>query len=124
MMKESEFSSLLGQRIKKLRKTKNLSQEDLAERINKSVDTVSNIERGKFSPRLDTALEIANALDVEVFELFQVRDMPLKDKQKARILDEIFDLLKDQSDEVLQFTLAQTKQLVSLREQFIDKLKK
>lgn len=124
MMKESEFSRLLGQRIKKLRKAKGLSQEDLAESIDKSVDTISNIERGKFSPRLDTSLELANALDVEPFELFQIRDVPLKDKEKAKILDEIFDLLKDQSDEVLQFTLAQTKQLVSLREQFIEKLKK
>lgn len=124
MMEESEFSRLLGQRIKKLRKAKSLSQEDLAEAIDKSVDTVSNIERGKFSPRLDTSLDIASALDVEPFELFQVHNLALKDKEKARILDEIFDLLKDESEEVLQFTLAQAKQLISLREQFIQKMKK
>jgi transcriptional regulator with XRE-family HTH domain len=124
MTKENEFNRLLGQRIKKLRKAKKLSQEALAEAIDKSVDTISNIERGKFAPRLDTASEIANALDVELFELFQVRKMPLEDKEKMKLLDEIFDLLKDQSDEILQFTLSQTKELVSLREQFIDKLRK
>lgn len=124
MMKENDFTVLLGHRIKKLRKERQLSQEQLAERIDKSVDTVSNIERGKFSPRLDTALELAEALDVEVFELFQVRDLPLEDKEKTKLLDEIFDLLKDQSDEILQFTLAQTKQIVSLKGKFIEKLKK
>ena len=50
--------------------------------------------------------------------------MSLKDKEKTKLLDEIFDLLKDQSDEILQFTLSQTRELVSLREQFIDKLRK
>ncbi|MCD8525848.1 MAG: helix-turn-helix domain-containing protein [Alphaproteobacteria bacterium] len=124
MMENSDFNYSLGQRLKKLRKAKGLSQELLAERIDKSVDTISNIERGVFAPRLDTALEIANALEVELFELFQIREMPLKDKEKAKILDEIFDLLKDQSDEILQFTLAQTKELVTLQEQFIDKLRK
>ena len=123
-MIENDFSKQLGQRIKKLRKSKNLSQEALSELIDKSVDTVSNIERGIFSPRLDTALEIAKALNIELFELFQVREMPLEDKEKTKLLNEIFDLLKDQSDEILQFTLSQTQELVSLREQFIDKLRK
>lgn len=123
-MIENDFSKQLGQRIKKLRKAKSLSQEALSELIDKSVDTVSNIERGVFSPRLDTALEIANALNIELFELFQVREMPLEDKEKAKLLDEIFDLLKDQSDEILRFTLSQTQDLVALREQFIDKLRK
>lgn len=123
-MKENEFNNLLGQRIKTLRKANNLSQEKLADLIDKSVDTVSNIERGIFAPRLDTALEIANALDIELFELFQVREMPLEDKEKMKLLDEIFNLLKDQPDEILQFTLSQTKELVNLKEEFVEKLKK
>lgn len=123
-MNENDFIKALGHRVKTLRKSKKLSQEELAEKIDKSVDTISNIERGKFSPRLDTALEIAHALDVELFELFQTRDMPLDEKQRTKLLDEIFDLLRDQPEEILKFTLAQTKQLVSLREKFIDKLRK
>lgn len=124
IMKENEFNNLLGQRIKTLRKAKNLSQEKLANLIDKSVDTISNIERGIFAPRLETALEIANALEIELFELFQVREMPLEDKEKMKLLDDIFSLLKDQPDEILQFTLSQTKELVSLKEEFIEKLRK
>lgn len=123
-MRQDEFLKVLGLQVKKRRKALNLSQEDLAEKIDKSVDTVSNIERGKGAPSFDTALDIANALGVEMFELFQVHDMSTKDKEKMKVLDSILDLLKDQPDEMLQFTLKQTQQLVSLKESFIDKLKK
>ena len=123
-MKENEFNKLLGQRIKKLRKAKGFSQELLAEKIDKSVDAVSNIERGIFAPRIDTALDIARALDVQLFELFKIEEIPTEDAQKTALLEEIVDLLKEQPNEILQFTLAQTKTLTSLTEKFIDKLRK
>lgn len=123
-MKQDEFLKILGLQVKKRRKAMNLSQEDLAEKIDKSVDTVSNIERGKGAPSFDTALDVANALGLEMFELFHVHDMSTEDKNKMKLLDSICDLLKDQPDEILQFTLKQTQQLVSLKESFIDKLKK
>ncbi|MBG79058.1 MAG: hypothetical protein CL570_08555 [Alphaproteobacteria bacterium] len=123
-MSHNDYLKSLGHRIKTLRKAKNLSQEALSEKIDKSVDTISNIERAVSAPRLETAIEIAHALDVEPYELFRIRDLPLSDKQRTKLLDEIFDLLQDQPEEILKFTLSQTKQLVSLRDKFIDKLKK
>lgn len=123
-MKQNELLKVIGYQVKKRRKALNLSQEQLAEKIDKSIDTVSNIERGKGAPSFETALDVANALDVELFELFQVNDMSADDKKKMKVLDSICDLLKDQPDEMLEFTLEQTKQLVSLKESFIDKLKK
>ncbi|MDP7142138.1 MAG: helix-turn-helix transcriptional regulator [Alphaproteobacteria bacterium] len=123
-MKENEFNKLLGQRIKKLRKAKGFSQELLAEKIDKSVDAVSNIERGIFAPRIDTALDIARALDVQLFELFKIEEIATEDAQKTALLEEIVDLLKEQPNEILQFTLTQTKTLTSLTEKFIDKLRK
>lgn len=124
IMKENEFNKLLGQRIKKLRKAKGFSQELLAEKIDKSVDAVSNIERGIFAPRIDTALDIARALDVQLFELFKIEEIATEDAQKTALLEEIVDLLKEQPNEILQFTLTQTKTLTSLTEKFIDKLRK
>ena len=123
-MKQDDFLQVLGHRIKKFRKAKGLSQEQLAEAIDKSVDTISNVERRNGSTSLDTVFKIANALDVQIFELFQVHDMSSTDKKKMQMLDSIVDLLKDQPEEILHFTLEQTKQLVSLKEGFIDKLKK
>lgn len=56
--------------MKELRKSRHLTQEQLAEKINRTVDTVSNIERGFSSTRITTAQEIAHILGVELSELF------------------------------------------------------
>ena len=113
----------LGLKLKTLRKARGFSQEQLAEMIDKSVDTISNIERGKFSTSLDTAIDLAKVLNVEVYELFMTHDIKTTDKTKMTLIAEIIDQLHDQPEEILQFTLEQTKQIVSLKEQFIDKLR-
>lgn len=61
---------LFGNRVKALRKARSLSQEELAEAIGKSVDTISNIERGFNSTRISTVFDIADALHVSFVELF------------------------------------------------------
>lgn len=53
----------IGTRIKKVREAKDLTQEQLAEKIGVSPTYMSVIERGVKLPRLRTFIEIANALD-------------------------------------------------------------
>lgn len=62
-------SKAVGQRIKTAREKKNLTQEDLAARIDISPTHVSVIERGTKIPRLDTFVSIANVLGVSADEL-------------------------------------------------------
>ena len=59
-----------GKRLRHLRRRADLSQEQLAERIGKSVDLVSMIERGRVAPSFRTLDDLAVALDVRVYELF------------------------------------------------------
>lgn len=54
----------MGQRIKAARERKGYTQEQLAERLNMSVQHVSVIERGVKAPKLETFIRIANELDV------------------------------------------------------------
>jgi transcriptional regulator with XRE-family HTH domain len=61
---------LIGVRIKELRKHKELSQEKLADKMNMSVKYLSNIERGKENPTLDTFMKIADGLHIELSEIF------------------------------------------------------
>lgn len=61
---------LLGARIKELRKRAGFSQEDLAESVGIDGKYVSRIEVGKRSPSLETLFHIADALAVDVKELF------------------------------------------------------
>ena len=54
----------MGQKIKSAREKKGYTQEQLAERLNLSVQHISVIERGVKAPKLETFVRIANELDV------------------------------------------------------------
>jgi transcriptional regulator with XRE-family HTH domain len=60
----------LGKNIKILRARRGLSQADLAEKADMSITFLSTIERGIKFPLPDIMSKIANALGVEVNELF------------------------------------------------------
>lgn len=124
MVDGNEFNRLFGLHVKKLRKNVNLSQEDLADLIGKSVDTVSNIERGKTYPRIETIVQMANAFNVEIFEMFQVKALSHNDSDKNRLLIGIVDLLQDQPKEVIEFTFEQTRSLVALQRQLFEKIRR
>ena len=61
----------IGRRIKAARERKGLTQEELAEEVNLSPMHVSVIERGVKLPKLETLINIANALDVSADVLLQ-----------------------------------------------------
>jgi len=69
-MDEVELRLYLGQRVKYLRRLSNLTQAQLAEKTNLSVNYISEIETGITSPTLKTLLKIAQELHVEMKELF------------------------------------------------------
>ena len=54
----------LGQRIRKYRKQKGYTLEQLAERLDVSTTFIGQIERASGKPSLETLVRIANALDV------------------------------------------------------------
>lgn len=54
----------LGSRIKKARKDRNLTQEDLAEYTDLSTTHISNIENGNSVLSVKTLVDIANALSI------------------------------------------------------------
>ena len=60
-----------GGHLRDLRKARVLTQEALAERSSLSVDAVRRIERGAFSPSLDTLRKLALGLDVNLHTLFE-----------------------------------------------------
>lgn len=61
---------LIGLRIKELRKSKGLSQEELAEKAETSQNYLSRIECGKENPTLDMLIKLSHALEVEMWEMF------------------------------------------------------
>lgn len=56
--------------VKQLRTERNWSQEDLAERLGVSRQTILSIERGKYDPSLPLAFKIAKLLEHRLEDIF------------------------------------------------------
>lgn len=83
---EKRISSV-GRKIHALRLARNMSIEDLSRKTSVSSVTISNIEKGVYSPKLSTILEIANALGTTIMFLVEEVEEPQifkieKDKQR------------------------------------------
>lgn len=65
---------MIKNRIKELRAIHNLSQADLAEKVNVRRETIGNLEKGKYNPSLVLAWKIAEVFDLKIEEVFTVMD--------------------------------------------------
>jgi len=65
------IKAVLGKNIKFLRTQRDFTQAVLAEKADISIIFLSSIERGTKYPKPDILARIAEALTVEVFELFK-----------------------------------------------------
>lgn len=69
-IKNEDFIKAFGKHLRKLRKQKKLTQEELAIDCNISISQVSRIERGEINTTLSTLLVLATALEIEPKDLF------------------------------------------------------
>lgn len=60
----------LGKRIRKYRRERRMSQEELADRVGLHYTTISRIERGISNPPVQTVNKIAKALKASLSDLF------------------------------------------------------
>ena len=61
----------IGEKIKKLRESKKLTQEALARKAEIASSSVYKLERGKHTPSIKTLSKIASALDTSINELMK-----------------------------------------------------
>jgi putative transcriptional regulator len=60
----------MDNRVKELRTAAELRQEDLADRVGVSRQTIISIESGRYNPSLELAWRLSKALGVTIEELF------------------------------------------------------
>jgi len=66
------MSSTLGEKIKKLRQQKKMSQDRLSKKADLALNTIVKIETGENpNPTLETLQKIAKALDVSLDQLLK-----------------------------------------------------
>jgi putative transcriptional regulator len=69
----------IDNKIKILRVTKgDLTQQDLADQVGCSRQTIHSIESGKFVPSVELALKIAKALSCKVEDIFELSERKAK----------------------------------------------
>ena len=66
----------LVNRLKVYRAMHDLTQAELAERVEVARKTISRIERGRYVPSTELALKLARTLDASVEDLFALPDDP------------------------------------------------
>lgn len=64
-----KYQELINTSIKNLRKSNNLTQEEFAEKIDISIQGLSNIERNRYQPTADTIDKICKAFKITPAEL-------------------------------------------------------
>ncbi|MCG8505759.1 MAG: helix-turn-helix domain-containing protein [Sphingomonadales bacterium] len=98
---DTNASRRLGFRVRALRKHRRLKQEDLAGLIDRSVEAVSAIERGRTMPGYVTLARLAWALDVSPNILFDVPEDAEMSPVRAGLMTGIADRLRGLDDRSL-----------------------
>ncbi len=99
----SDIKKLLGKKIKEIRKSKNFTQEKLSELINIETPSLSNIERGKYAPSIETLQKLSSILDVKMWEFYcfdvmsqaeMIKEINFKIKNDEHLTKTVYNFLK------------------------------
>lgn len=85
----SDIKTLLGKRIKELRKQANLTQEELAEKMDIDQRNLSKIECGNNFVTAETLSKILKTLNIDAKELFDFKHKQDKEGLKQELLQAI-----------------------------------
>ncbi len=94
-----DIKKQLGYKIKRLRQKKGLTQEQLAEKADLSVRSLSGIESGENFMSAQTMEKILNCLNISPNELFSAEHLRPTDELVEEIL-EIIEEVKDDRDKI------------------------
>lgn len=94
----SQLKALLGKRIREIRISKNLTQEDLSEITEIGASSISKIESGHFHPTDENLEKIANALGVEPYKLYMFEHL----NERKEIVEKILKMLNSASDDEIK----------------------
>lgn len=111
---ETDLKKIVGQRLQLLRLEKNLTQEQMGEKLNLSTSAYCKIEYGETDLTLTRLNRIAEVLDMSAFELFSKIDgnaYPSKDydnegndlRELVKANSKLIDLLCKRIDKLEQY---------------------
>ncbi|WP_461218697.1 helix-turn-helix domain-containing protein [Lapidilactobacillus salsurivasis] len=78
--------TIIGQNIRRLRKSKGMTQRELADKLNTIEQTISKMERGIFSPSTESLMQLCAVFNVTPNDL--MLDMSVVENIRANALDD------------------------------------
>jgi len=108
------LKSFIGSRILALRKARQLSQADLAERMSCEIASISRYERGIAAPSVELLLGLSRALEVPVADL-----LPSPQDYETEKLHALQRLLAEKAFQVHSIT--DLERLIALAESYMAK---
>ena len=101
---------IVAQNVKKLRKEKGLTQAQLAEKIDKTVEMISHLENCSAATKLSTLEDIARVFEVNIYKLFlDEENLLTEDLSEEKF--ELLSLIQDKSPEFIKSLCAFLSQI-------------
>jgi len=111
----SDFIKLVGEQIRIIRKSRGMTQEELADKSSLSFSYISDVERGTRNISLESLEKITVALDAMPSQIFNFKDIEsfngLDDKHM--LIEILRSLLIERTTEEIKFIVNVTKEFVA-----------
>ena len=108
-----DLKRFIAIKLKAVRKARRLTQDDLASLVGRSVDAISNIERGKGLPSLDTLLAISAKLDIPIVEFLDgPKTRSKSNSRRLELLTRLSELARRLPDRSLEIAVKQFEALL------------
>jgi transcriptional regulator with XRE-family HTH domain len=101
--------NIIGEKIKRLRKTNDMNQAELGRKIGADARQISNYENGKNTPSTDALIRIANVFKVSLDylakdEVDTMAAAPIRDKELLEQFEEV-DRMTENEKEHIKFLI-------------------
>ena len=107
----SDLVKNFGKKLKQIRKSRHLTQSQLAEKLKVETLSISRMESGKHFPKKENLELIAQSLNIEIKDLFDFRIL----KTKSELIEEINQMLLNASLKDVQFIKAVLSNFIELK---------
>ena len=101
----SDDKKILGKKIKQLRKSKGLTQEQLAEKLGIDNKHLSKIEKGDHMPTYKVILKLAETLQFNIYDFNKNSDLQIEDEPDKTYLKSLKILQSAKSENQKQYYL-------------------
>lgn len=120
MIDKVEFKQVVGEQVRKIRKARGLTQEQLAEKSDLSLSYISDVERGMRNISLELLGKIIAALKITPVQLFEDVDTAsehFNDGNVSLKIDTLNLLLGNRDEVIIDFVLKMTQEFLNVVDQ-------